>query len=87
MKWMVLLGSLFASVATDCAAQAATWPTKPVKIMVGASAGGGNVVVGDLTAHVHNGGQRRSDPLQKLLATLLGQWLSRAHHDFELAVA
>ena len=50
MKWTVLLGTLLASLATDCAAQAATWPTKPVKIMVGASAGGGTDIIARMLA-------------------------------------
>jgi tripartite-type tricarboxylate transporter receptor subunit TctC len=50
MKWKVLLGSLLASLATDCAAQAAAWPTKPVKIMVGASAGGGTDIIARMLA-------------------------------------
>jgi tripartite-type tricarboxylate transporter receptor subunit TctC len=50
MKWKVLLGSLLVSLATDCAAQAAPWPTKPVKIMVGASAGGGTDIIARMLA-------------------------------------
>jgi len=50
MKWNILLGSLLASLATDCAAQAAAWPTKPVKIMVGASAGGGTDIIARMLA-------------------------------------
>ena len=44
MKWKALLGVLLAAFAADCVAQGA-WPAKPVKIMVGASPGGGTDII------------------------------------------
>jgi hypothetical protein len=46
----------------------------------------GNVVVVHLTAHLQNHSQRRSHPLQKLLALPFGQGRCDAHDRFELGI-